>query len=132
MADILSDLLNFFNVNVDTIVSGGVVEQLLAIAEIPFRFISGISLLTSFNFFNGIITFIFTLISYLPLIFIILQGTIIVASIMGAKDENGRLSPFALISNFIEGQIYWITSVFKILYFGVDMIHKIINSVVPI
>ena len=132
MSDISDTILDFIGVDAEYLQGGGLVESILSIVDIPLRFMGGISTLTSYNTINGIIGFIFHMILYIPYLFIILQASIIGLSVVNGNGEDGKLSPFTLIQNFVEYQIYWITSLFSILMFGLDMAYKAINSVIPV
>ena len=131
MVNLIDNLLNFFSIAIDSVKEGGIIKTLLGLIDTVISIISGTINLVSNDIIGGLIFFIFELLNYIPVVFIILQASILGLSVVNGRGEDGALSPFILIQNFTEYQIYWITGIFHILMFGLDMIHKVINSIKP-
>jgi len=88
------------------------------------------SLLTS-DFIGGFLHFLTHLLDYTVLLFIIVELFFVMFSLLNSKDEYGKKSPFIIIKNYIAYHISLITLMSQSVMFIFSLIHKIVNTVIP-
>lgn len=96
------------------------------------QMLTGIGIISTSTFILGLMHFILSLVNYIPILFIVIQASIMLLSVTNSRNEQGQLSGISMIHNFIAYEIELITSTARAIEYVLRVSYTIVNTILPI